>query len=1514
MRRSRGNVFDRFLPPGYCTIIRMPTRENPTEKLIETLRVLQAAGQAGFEGLILNLLTQLTGRPFRIAHSGSQDGRDMSTGSGGELVIVVECKRFGKKTEFDTSHLLGKIIEARKNRPDIWMLVTSRSVGDKTATSLREYSESQGIELVILDCTSEGSGYLPALCAAFPKITVASLARHAEPRRIHGWLSRIRKHPQHQVFIKDLGRVLRDSHIGYASTADTLLEQFLKALAEDEVSRARLGQRILPRARGNFDVQRAEFIACLDTWWHTWRNGRDILVVQGAEGTGKSWALASWLALRMPERHEVPVLIWLSAQFFEFPDLVTSAINFLKKELPIRPTGVHEKRFRAWTELASDFPRVVIIVDGLNERANRSRWQGWLVDARHSLSDLKGVALILTSRSIFWQEIAEEIPSIDSVSSNLDLTTGPEFTVKARQSETPRFHQVGLGDFNDIELEEAMRAVGLSRESVDPSLAVLIRRPRFFSIAARHWKRLNASGDFTRERLFLEEWRDRMSSRKQQELSDREFEAILIETARTLRGSTNSIISQAQLVGLLQSRPDWEDRLNDLISAGIFEIIPGAPGKYRASKERLYVGLGLLLLEEAVCCSSKDVDVAVEMVTSAMEPAGDADDVGAIMRHAACAALVSSGPHSAPREARIAVLLALARQRNGSDAWQQAAPWIYYPDNPDVLLEAAKLEWSRETHHSEARERFAFCLSHVADRWPSDAKLIQSVTNWLGYVYPDGPAAIGTGAQRESSEEESFSTGLAEAKVVIDSLDSQICLQVAEEQCTLGVSQLAFLVASHGPHKEYVNALTAWALGRSVMKFPLESDEARWLVRIANADTRKEISLKALRLAGLESHIARKAAALLFMVEGSRESLERADSLAPLKPLPAIYLWNTIEEAYSARSKNVPSERIAEKLSALALNPAIDFEQFAEWGFEAILDAIDTSAMGGRMRTQADHQFESAEQTLCRLAPRALSELFLRAVHEQLDRVQSNEPFYLLDEAFILFTPKDLRRIEEIRREFERNFARTTKDQGDAEANLAGIWLASLTTGEAQLAYLLSRRQAFDNEDWSSFLEPLSPATVHLLIEKLPSATGLERRRYLCFPWQQTFDLQESDRQKLQAAADDEEVGTVGVLVPQHAQDAELLLRFAEDKHYDDEILSRIFKKQEWARSVAPATSTQLGERLGLAARTWAIAENGLRESDIVEWGKEFDAEIRRPHGPRNLGSDGYYSPEVLSKALDVTPGILYPWIDSIITQDGCGFEIIDMRPGLLKGLVLELLNRNDRRGTKIIRKLTGPGSRTVTHVDRYSRVASHYFWPFEAKLTAATQEAIMSLLDLAINNDDIQQIAFAASYRGRGEALMKAAEEPADGGLAFLAARSLMIYGLSPYDSAKADQLGRIEQHESSWVRFAANYAQMELKRDGYAQHWFHSFLCSADRAEAWAAFRLFLRCVDRRWLIWQSRELQAACDQPDYQMRRRHLILNWKEIDRRVEKRVNEQKKRLFAWPLPGFDLLPWKRAWRL
>ncbi len=84
-------------------------------------------------------------------------------------------------------------------------------------------------------------------------------------------------------------------------------------------------------------------------------------------------------------------------------------------------------------------------------------------------------------------------------------------------------------------------------------------------------------------------------------------------------------------------------------------------------------------------------------------------------------------------------------------------------------------------------------------------------------------------------------------------------------------------------------------------------------------------------------------------------------------------------------------------------------------------------------------------------------------------------------------------------------------------------------------------------------------------------------------------------------------------------------------------------------------------------------------------------------------------------------------------------------------------------------------------------------------------------------------------------------------------------------------------------------------------------------DAVRAWAAFRLFLQGVDRRWLLWHRSELDLAQGNAYYETRRRHLALNQREVGERIKEQSERAAKTLCGDPGP-VDLVPWKRGWRL
>jgi hypothetical protein len=106
------------------------------DALHEALHSLQAAGGAGFEGLVLGLVSRLTGRRFFLAKSGAQAGKDASMAGYGDTYIDIECKRYKPGHSPATRDLNGGLAEAitaSAGRLDLWLVVSTGAIGSTEA-------------------------------------------------------------------------------------------------------------------------------------------------------------------------------------------------------------------------------------------------------------------------------------------------------------------------------------------------------------------------------------------------------------------------------------------------------------------------------------------------------------------------------------------------------------------------------------------------------------------------------------------------------------------------------------------------------------------------------------------------------------------------------------------------------------------------------------------------------------------------------------------------------------------------------------------------------------------------------------------------------------------------------------------------------------------------------------------------------------------------------------------------------------------------------------------------------------------------------------------------------------------------------------------------------------------------------------------------------------------------------------------------------------------------------------
>ncbi len=1468
--------------------------------LIGALQSLRASGADSFERLVCDLLSAQSGKQFRLPATGFQGGRDGSTGGSPGAVTAVECKRYGEKTNLDKKELVATLWEARRQTPrlDLWVLAASREVPDLIAAGLVEMGDELGVEVLVLDYRASSGGPLHALCAAHPALVESALQGLVEPAQLRSWLEAVAAEPSHEQSLRTLDERLRQPHLSHSGVAEELAKRFGAALRESHISKERLGQRILPLTAPAGHVVRSKVEAELKGWWHGWLKNRDILVVHGDHGTGKSWTLAEWLWRGPLSQETRPVLVWLSAQRFDFGDPVTTVVTHVRREFPER-VAINEKRARAWPAVEATTPRVLVVLDGLNELPPRPDWQDWLIGARRSLADSPGLGLVVTTRTDFWQPI----------SASLERDAGAGI----RETWRPAFRAVGVPDFTEAELSEARARAGVATGALDPKLEQLLRKPRYFALAVRCWKRLLESGDFTPERLFLEERREWLESRRKQPVTAAEFSAFLVELARKAKDSPGMELSGGDLRKLAGGN-ELANNLDDLISVGVLERRAGVKARYRVSRDRLYVGLGLLVLDEACTAASNGLEAAIESVAQAFEPAGDIDDVAAIARNAVCAALLGRG--HVPEDARVAILLALVLQRNVGDHWEKAAPWEYFPDNPCVFGRLAEEVWALNLNRPNhaARERVAFCFARAAAARPGYPALVDLAVTWASYVAPIPRSrwraqAPGRGA-REPEPEDVLAGRLSEANAAAAGCELGVVLNQVRGRALVDLVQLAFLVASFGPHEAFGRMVAAWALGRTAMRLPREIRDVSWWLRTASPATCEAIGEAARKLLSVGTPLAVEAGKLLLDVEGSRDSMG---------------LWSEsaqVPDGSGGGEAREPGEPLGmgevRRLARLAIDPSVPITELEPEALAALLEEARVEDLGEEQLTFSGAVFEAAEPALCRVAHSDLSALSVGAALDQVGAFDSRRRGvpHRLSELHMLLSSEGIERLRAAHTSLDGEPIEPTGDQGEGretEVELAEVILAHLE-GEEQHRFFLGRHNETDLWVWDEILDPVGNPARQKQIAEMEGLPSAGRRRRLLLGWEGQAVLSERDREKIVEAAKSPECEDVACLPAIRARDGALLVESIRAGLFDDGRLSRLLASEAWARAALLDTTVD-GLCLGAASQSQLLEARGISEAEVRAWARDLDGTFRLSDRARRVEGGGRVSVAVVSAALALRVPEAVGWADELAGSSGRFRLIATQSFGLVEALAVSLLTVNDQRGTAIVGAAADP-STFFRFRDPTTKIISAIFWPFKAgACNGATTEAIRCLWERALSDDAIQQLAFAASVLGRFAWLTEAAREVAARSR-FDQARLVMLAGLSSGPDHRGGDLVNSAHDDESWVRHAVALAGVARQEDKWAQHWFDVFLRSPTRSEAWGAFRLFLRCVDRRWHLWGHQALAASSAPPDpaeAELRRRHLALNRGAVQNQVEQQSSARAKQLFGWDLPSFDMAPWKRTYR-
>jgi hypothetical protein len=1157
---------------------------------------------------------------------------------------------------------------------------------------------------------------------------------------------------------------------------------------------------------------------------------------------------------------------------------------------------------------------VLLVLDGINERPS-FEWRD-LFDRLNGLLWRERVAVLVTCRPGYWQE-SRLMPGQEPRSWTLD-------------------------GFGDSELDEALLAHGRRRDDFSSDLLPLLRKPRWLDLALRHYDRLEETGDFTIDRLLYEDWKDRLASKRGLTLTDGQFRNLLSDLATRYR-TAGPLITDRQIEELL--RGNEVDR-SELRTGGFLRVESDLVDRYRLEPEWLVYGLGLLLADEIN--TDADRSDLEELLAYYLEPDLEIDQQADILAAAAYSALRTSGYHQ--RAKQVLLLAWLSRQNHSRASLERLQAYVPLAVRDYLaLLEDSTLY--RDLDH-RAIERLEYALL----AWRSSPKvasaLVEHAARWLSFVHPEG-----FGFMRPMDGPE-YPRAVDELKrVIAGRAGSQLqprrplfipgCgrLEVTDSDRFTWLADSALFLLSALPTDGRLAALRQWALSRAVIGHPREWGQVAWLLRrVATPHFEEELFRTVSPLLESPLATARKAGGELLACLGTPRASERRASLPRdvrgIEPClgenghaedpytGGLHGWRREDCARCSEREDLADLTVARKLSRHALDPDFQIPDVAVPRIRRALDALDHSDVWGDFaRTSAESDLEAIEPAAAVAHPATLVNAYRKIVRTQADDEDGWRALSLrLERVHPLLDSRSERAALTKRLHAVHQCSPPRHDQlVHWEFGIFAALIADRPVDE-QLRTFLSRPDwAFNNRDLLDLLQPLNEAGSFALLESLPASPALElERRLTLLLAQSSLPLRPEDEEYLcrllelpEKAANEPSSRVLAVQV---------VLR-AGNQNLWDECLRRgylhpydlTFFRERWPgeqRFLAWQTSASyitLRQSIDLATLGYILVANDRLDGDLDRYVDELDTVLR----VQRLGrSDPFhprfrveFSVDCLRAIVRQRPGVVTEWLDLATNEhlDWPGINFLKATYPFYEALCEALFLERHRRASELYTNL---------------RVATRQEQPvFRDRIGDSLPLVLLRIEVDEVHSHrkawyqscggDMALLDFASATRqhGREDFLVNLIRENVASSNAFERAKALSLAG---WCSGVPDLHVLLETgpaEAGSWFASLKSQALSRWRIEAWARSWLTEFLHARSLANSFAAFRLFLRCVDRRYIAWSKSILEEVPKANRTMQRRlRFLTTNHQEIADAIKQNEKDLDRVFLLLRIPNERLAPW------
>lgn len=278
----------------------------------------------------------------------------------------------------------------------------------------------------------------------------------------------------------------------------------------------------------------------------------------------------------------------------------------------------------------------------------------------------------------------------------------------------------------------------------------------------------------------------------------------------------------------------------------------------------------------------------------------------------------------------------------------------------------------------------------------------------------------------------------------------------------------------------------------------------------------------------------------------------------------------------------------------------------------------------------------------------------------------------------------------------------------------------------------------------------------------------------------------------------------------------------------------------------------------------------------------------------------------VLEHICRSNPEKAYHWINTVLEGDAAR-GMLAWCEGFYQSLCAAFVNVKPSLGFALWRRIRN-GPNNVKFTDSIAGTDWMTCLPFSADASQEAEAARCELLDACASDADLMELANAACAYGQHSWVLEQARLLIDAPQLWRRAKGFMLLCLADSDSSTVSHIMQQTDVDGTWVEPLLTGITYYHERNLWARHWYQCFLVAPSNDEAFAAYKLFLTCADRRCRIWVDTLEDQAKSDVNYDPRRiKFRLTNYQQLNRSVEENEKNLKDHFLVLKFNKGQLLP-------